>query len=85
LYARGSFDPPLRFSSAPILVEARAKARWPLRFVHDQFANGPRFRVLNIVDDVTRERLAAIADASVSGRRRRLDARSASAQVLTTL
>jgi hypothetical protein len=25
------------------------------RFVHDQFANGRRFRILNIVDDVTKE------------------------------
>ena len=54
---------------APILVEARANARWSLDFVHDQMANGRRFRVLNIVDDVTRECLAAIADTSLSGLR----------------
>jgi len=54
---------------APILVEARANARWSLDFVHDQFANGQRFRVLNVVDDVTRECLAAIPDTSISGRR----------------
>lgn len=53
---------------APILVEAKANARWSLDFVHDQFA-GRRFRVLNIVDDVTRECLAAIPDTSISGRR----------------
>ncbi len=45
---------------APILVEAKANARWSLDFVHDQFACGRRFRVLNVVDDVTRECLAAI-------------------------
>jgi transposase InsO family protein len=45
---------------APILTEARANARWSLDFVHDQFACGRRFRVLNIVDDVTRECLAAM-------------------------
>ena len=45
---------------APILVEAKANARWSLDFVHDQFANGRRFRILNIVDDVPRECLAAI-------------------------
>ncbi|MBM3492108.1 MAG: hypothetical protein FJX68_17040, partial [Alphaproteobacteria bacterium] len=33
-----------------------------LDFVHDQFALGRRFRILNIVDDVTRECLAAIPD-----------------------
>jgi transposase InsO family protein len=31
---------------APILVEAKANARWSLDFVHDQFAGGRRFRVL---------------------------------------
>ncbi|WP_442967026.1 IS3 family transposase, partial [Rhizobium sp. C4] len=54
---------------APILVEAKVNARWSLDFVHDQFACGRRFRVLNIVDDVTRECLAAIPDTSISGRR----------------
>ncbi|MFW8642158.1 DDE-type integrase/transposase/recombinase [Rhizobium beringeri] len=51
---------------APILVEAKANARWSLDFVHDQFACGRRFRVLNVVDDVTRECLAAIPDTSIS-------------------
>jgi putative transposase len=54
---------------APLLVEAKANARWSLDFVHDQFACGRRFRILNIVDDVTRECLAAIPDTSISGRR----------------
>ncbi|WP_354125743.1 IS3 family transposase [Bradyrhizobium sp. RT9b] len=54
---------------APILVEARPNARWSLDFVHDQFASGRRFRVLNIVDDVTRECLAATPDTSIQGRR----------------
>ncbi|MGV4794766.1 IS3 family transposase [Rhizobium sp. F40D2] len=54
---------------APILVEAKANSRWSLDFVHDQFACGRRFRMLNIVDDVTRECLAAIPDTSISGRR----------------
>ncbi|MCC8960650.1 IS3 family transposase [Bradyrhizobium sp. Pear77] len=54
---------------APILVEAKPNARWSLDFVHDQFANGPRFRILNIVDDVTKECLGAIPDTSISGRR----------------
>jgi putative transposase len=54
---------------APILVEARVNARWSLDFVHDQFACGRRFRVLNVADDVSRECLAAIPDTSISGRR----------------
>ena len=48
---------------APILVEAK------LDFVHDQLACGRRFRILNIVDDVTRECFAAIPDTSISGKR----------------
>ncbi|WP_100962111.1 IS3 family transposase [Bosea sp. FBZP-16] len=54
---------------APILVEARPNARWSTDFVHDQFANGRRFRILNIVDDVTKQCLGAIPDTSISGRR----------------
>jgi transposase InsO family protein len=54
---------------APILVAAKANARWSIDFVHDQLACGRRFRILNIVDDVTRECLAAIPDTSISGRR----------------
>ena len=61
---------------APILVEARPNARWSVDVVHDQLSNGRRFRVLNVIDDVTKECLAAIADTSISGRRvaRELDA-----------
>ena len=54
---------------APILVEARPNARWSLDFVHDQMANGRRFRVLNITDDITHECLGAIPDTSISGHR----------------
>ena len=54
---------------APILTVARANARWSLDFVHDQMASGRRFRILNIVDDVTRECLASVADTSISGLR----------------
>ena len=37
--------------------------------MHDQMANGRRFRVLNITDDVTHECLGAIPDTSISGKR----------------
>lgn len=37
--------------------------------MHDQFAYGRHFRILNIVDDVTRECPAAVPDASISGMR----------------
>jgi putative transposase len=55
-------------SRAPILVESKPNARWSVDFVHDQLACGRRHRILNIVDDVTRECLAAIPDTSISGR-----------------
>lgn len=37
--------------------------------MHDQLVTGRRIRVLNIVDDVTRECLAAVPDTSISGKR----------------
>ena len=52
---------------APILVSQHPNVRWSLDFVHGQFANGRRFRILNIVDDVTRECLASVPDTSLSG------------------
>jgi putative transposase len=63
-------------SRAPILTEARPNARWSVDFVHDQLSSGRRFRILNVIDDVTKECLAAVADTSISGRRvaRELDA-----------
>ena len=42
---------------------------WSLDFVHDQLVTGRRFRVLNIVDDITRECLRAVPDTSISRRR----------------
>lgn len=54
---------------APAPVLALPNQRWSLDFVHEQMASGRRFRVLNVVDDVTRECLAAVPDTSISGRR----------------
>ena len=53
----------------PPPVPALPNQRWSLDFVHDQLTTGRRFRVLNIVDDVTRECLRAVVDTSISGRR----------------
>jgi len=52
---------------APVL--ALPNQRWSLDFVHDQLATDRRFRVLDVVDDVTRECLAAVVDTSISGKR----------------
>ena len=43
--------------------------RWSLDFVHDQFVIGHGFRVLDIVDDVTRKCRRAVVDTSTLGRR----------------
>jgi transposase InsO family protein len=56
-------------AQAPAPVLALPNQWWNLDFVHDQLATGRRFRVLDIVDDVTRECLRAVPDTSISGRR----------------
>jgi putative transposase len=53
----------------PAPVWALPNQRWSLDFVHDQMATGRRFRILNLVDDVTRECLRAVLDTSISGKR----------------
>lgn len=52
---------------APILVEAKANARWISSTISSPAADASAS--LNVVDDVTREGLAAILDTSISGRR----------------
>ena len=37
-----------------MLVPNAVNARWSVDFVSDQFANGRRLRVFNVVDDFTR-------------------------------
>ena len=50
---------------APLMMTPRPNARWSIDFIHDQMACGRRFRILNILDDVTKECLAAVADTSI--------------------
>jgi putative transposase len=54
---------------APILTIAAPNARWSVDFVHDQLGDGRRLRVFNVIDDVTKECLAAVVDTSISGKR----------------
>lgn len=54
---------------APLVTEAVANARWSADFVQDQFADGRRFRILNVLDDVTKRCLASVVDTSISGGR----------------
>ena len=41
--------------------------RWSMDFIHDQLVDGRCFRVLNIIDDFTREAVAVEVDTSLSG------------------
>ena len=41
--------------------------RWSMDFVSDQLSNGRRFRVLNVVDDYSREMLGQLVSTSISG------------------
>lgn len=54
---------------APLVLPQGANQRWSMDFLHDQFSDGRRFRILAIVDDFTRECLALVADTSLSGLR----------------
>jgi putative transposase len=56
-------------SRVPLVAVAVPNARWSIDFIHDQMTCGRRFRILNILDDVTQECLAAVADTAISGRR----------------
>jgi putative transposase len=50
-------------------VPDAANQRWSMDFVSDQLATGRRFRILNIVDDHTRECVCQVVDFSISGDR----------------
>jgi putative transposase len=53
----------------PMAVPDAVNQRWAIDFVSDQLANGRRFRVLNIVDDFSRECVVQVVDFSISGHR----------------
>jgi len=53
----------------PMPVPNTVNERWSLDFVSDQLANGRRFRVLNVVDDFSRECVLQVVDFSISGQR----------------
>jgi len=48
---------------------ARVNECWSMDFVHDQLSDGRRFRVLNIVDNFSRECVGQIVDFSITGQR----------------
>lgn len=54
---------------APMTIPQRPNQRWSLDFVSDSLSDGHRFRVLCVIDDFSRECLAAVVDTSLSGQR----------------
>jgi len=61
---------------APMAIPQGPNQRWSLDFVSDSLVDGRRFRILCVIDDYSRECLAAVVDNSLSGQRvaRELDA-----------
>jgi putative transposase len=52
---------------APMTLPNAINQRWSLDFVSDALGDGRRFRILCIVDDFSRECLAAVVDTSLGG------------------
>jgi len=52
---------------APMAIPQGVNQRWSIDFVQDALDDGRRFRILNVVDDFTRECLASVLDTSLSG------------------
>lgn len=52
----------------PLEVPKAVNQRWSMDFVSDQLSNGRRFRVLNVVDDFSREMVGQLVSVSISGR-----------------
>ena len=57
----------LQRSCLPMEVPIQANQRWSMDFVSDQFSNGRRFRVLNVVDDYSREMVGQLVSTSIAG------------------
>lgn len=53
----------------PEPVEAIPNTRWAMDFVSDRMQYGRRVRVLNVIDESSRECLATVADTSITGQR----------------
>lgn len=53
----------------PMLVPQGVNQRWSVDFMSDQLADGRRFRILNVIDDFSRECVGQIVDTSISGLR----------------
>jgi putative transposase len=54
---------------APMALPQGPNQRWSLDFVSDSLVHGRRFRILCVIDDFSRECLAAVVDTSPTGQR----------------
>lgn len=52
---------------APMAIPQDRNQRWSLDFVSDTLVDGRRFRILCVIDDFSRECLAAVVENSLSG------------------
>ncbi|MBU2486446.1 MAG: IS3 family transposase [Alphaproteobacteria bacterium] len=52
---------------SPMAIPQGPNQRWSLDFVSDSLTCGRRFRILNVIDDFSRECLASVVDTSLSG------------------
>lgn len=51
----------------PMAIPATPNERWSMDFVSDQLSGGRRFRVLNVVDDYSREMVGQLVSVSITG------------------
>ena len=51
-----------------MVMPSSVDMRWSMDFVSDQLANGRRFRVLNVIDDYSRQVIGQLVSFSINGR-----------------
>lgn len=51
----------------PMVIPTEPNERWSMDFVSDQLSSGRRFRVLNIMDDFSREMVGQLVSVSITG------------------
>lgn len=57
----------IQWPHQPIGALTRVNKRWSMGFVHDDLSNGRRFRVLNVIDNFSREMIEQLIMLSISG------------------
>ena len=69
----------LRRPRVPMPVPTRPNERWSVDFMSDQLANGRRFRILNVIDDFSRQHCRPVRPGSSP-----LDGRPSHARLTST-